>query len=398
MNNMTNQLDYIFSPNAIRDRCEDIYKYAKSGGTHFHVHENKLKNCAQFVHEVIKENYSKLEIPFHSRWRHFNAGQKENPNVHRLEDFHNSIKTLSPIDKIKKKWSLAIPSVLLDAGAGMSWQYVDNKNKMNFSKSEGLALATLEMYYDGFFENADALLSINEKVIEKYFQVSPSNPLVGIEGRVTLMKNLGELLKKQSVIYKSEKLGDLLDMVPRQSNGSISAVSILKVLLEQLNPIWPSRIVMNKVNLGDVWLYQPLAKDFLVPFHKLSQWMTYSLLEPLMESEISVSDVDRLTGLSEYRNGGLFLDSGVLELKDHKMAEKQHDPGSELVIEWRALTICLLDKITHLLQEKLKKTPKEFPLAKVLEGGTWWAGRKIAQSKRPDGAPPIQIKSDGTVF
>ncbi|MGE0634502.1 MAG: DUF1688 family protein, partial [Pseudobdellovibrionaceae bacterium] len=40
----------------------------------------------------------------------------------------------------------------------------------------------------------------------------------------------------------------------------------------------------------------------------------------------------------------------------------------------------------------------EFPLAKVLEGGTWWAGRFLAAEKRQGGPPPIQIKSDGTVF
>lgn len=36
---------------------------------------------------------------------------------------------------------------------------------------------------------------------------------------------------------------------------------------------------------------------------------------------------------------------------------------------------------------------------KVLEGGTWTAGRKIAKEKRPETCgPPIVIVSDGTVF
>jgi len=37
-------------------------------------------------------------------------------------------------------------------------------------------------------------------------------------------------------------------------------------------------------------------------------------------------------------------------------------------------------------------------LARVLEGGTWAAGRRIARERRPDGAPPLAIESDGTVF
>jgi hypothetical protein len=38
------------------------------------------------------------------------------------------------------------------------------------------------------------------------------------------------------------------------------------------------------------------------------------------------------------------------------------------------------------------------PLASVLEGGSWAAGRAIAFSRRADGSPPIKVVSDGTVF
>jgi hypothetical protein len=38
------------------------------------------------------------------------------------------------------------------------------------------------------------------------------------------------------------------------------------------------------------------------------------------------------------------------------------------------------------------------PLAKVLEGGTWAAGRIIARRLRADGSPPLNVVSDGTVF
>jgi len=39
-----------------------------------------------------------------------------------------------------------------------------------------------------------------------------------------------------------------------------------------------------------------------------------------------------------------------------------------------------------------------FPLARVLQGGTWTAGREIALARRTDGSPPIKVVSDGTVF
>ena len=53
-----------------------------------------------------------------------------------------------------------------------------------------------------------------------------------------------------------------------------------------------------------------------MPFHKLSQWLTYSLLEPFEWAGVTVTGLDALTGLPEYRNGGLLLDTGVLRLRD----------------------------------------------------------------------------------
>jgi hypothetical protein len=69
-----------------------------------------------------------------------------------------------------------------------------------------------------------------------------------------------------------------------------------------------------------------------------------------------------------------------------------------LVVEWRALTVALLDRIAPLVRERLGVSEKEFPLARVLEGGTWAAGRRLARERRPAGGPPIRVASDGTVF
>jgi hypothetical protein len=68
------------------------------------------------------------------------------------------------------------------------------------------------------------------------------------------------------------------------------------------------------------------------------------------------------------------------------------------VVEWRALTVALLDDVAALVRGRLGVAPEQFPLAKVLEGGTWAAGRRIARQKRVDGGPPLIVISDGTVF
>ena len=182
----------------------------------------------------------------------------------------------------------------------------------------------------------------------------------------------------------------------------VSAPAILSELLLHLTPIWPSRETLARVPLGDCWQH-PLLRtedrtDGLVPLHKLSQWLVYSLIEPLQEATYVVADIDGLTGLAEYRNGGLFLDTGVLSLRESAHAMHGHDLGSPLVVEWRALTVALLDELAGRVRQRLSVNAASFPLARLLQGGTWAAGRALAHTLRPDGASPIRVISDGTVF
>jgi hypothetical protein len=134
-----------------------------------------------------------------------------------------------------------------------------------------------------------------------------------------------------------------------------------------------------------------------VPFHKLSQWLTYSLLEPLAWAGVPVVGLEALTGLPEYRNGGLLLDMGVIVPRAASDHARTWKPSDEFVVEWRALTVSLLDELAAHVRTELGVSAQELPLACILEGGTWAAGRQIAQELR-GGAPPLTIDSDGTVF
>ncbi|MEO1293155.1 MAG: DUF1688 family protein, partial [Pseudomonadota bacterium] len=175
------------------------------------------------------------------------------------------------------------------------------------------------------------------------------------------------------------------------------ARSILIALLDALGPIWPNQRHLGGRALGDVWPHPMASGAGLVPFHKLSQWLAYSLIEPLQRLGLEITDLDALTGLAEYRNGGLFLDTGVIALRDPSVAETPQDPGGPLVVEWRALTVCLLDRVAAGVRAELRLDADALPLAAVLEGGTWAAGRRLAALKR-GGRPPIAIRSDGSVF
>jgi len=186
------------------------------------------------------------------------------------------------------------------------------------------------------------------------------------------------------------------------ASGSVAAPGVLSAVLRLLGPVWPSRLELEGVPLGDCWRHPALTTDDatsgLMPLHKLSQWLTYSLLEPLQTAGLAVTDVDGLTGLAEYRNGGLLIDTGVLALRDPSATRRPHEVGSTLVVEWRALTVALLDRLADIVRQRLGVGAEALPLAKVLQGGTWAAGRQIARKLRADGGPPLTVVSDGTVF
>jgi hypothetical protein len=188
----------------------------------------------------------------------------------------------------------------------------------------------------------------------------------------------------------------------RSQGRTLEADRILREILQLFWPIWPQRLSLGGISLGDTWRHPALQTDDetsgLVPFHKLSQWLAYSLIEPLQAAGVRVTDIDKLTGLPEYRNGGLFVDLEALVPADPSALAQVHTVDSLFIVEWRALTVALLDDIAERVRARLELDASRLPLACVLEGGTWAAGRRIALKKRADGSPPLKIESDGTVF
>ncbi len=398
-------IEHLLSPIAIRERARQIFELTEKGEGHFKIHEDRFKPTVDFVLKVIQEKYPKGDIPFHSRWGHFRAGQVDRP-----KELKTKLAKLGPVERARTELDLVITSVLLDAGAGAAWSF--DENGQSYSRSEGLGVASYHMFLSGIMSGdrkslrADSagLQSIRAADVEKFFQVTQKNPLVGVDGRVALLNGLGRAVENKE-IFKDGRPGNIVDYLIEKYGKVIPAPGVLRAVLDGLGVIWPGRLTatgeFGTINLGDVWKHSKLSQDpflSLVPIHKLSQWMTYSLIEPMLDAGLEVTGVEGLTGLAEYRNGGLLIDMGLLSLRDPKEASQAWRPDSDLIIEWRALTVHFLDRIGAEVQKALGKSPSEFPLAKVLEGGTWWAGRFIAKEKRPSADPPLQIVSDGTVF
>ncbi|MEZ5661768.1 MAG: DUF1688 family protein, partial [Burkholderiaceae bacterium] len=112
---------------------------------------------------------------------------------------------------------------------------------------------------------------------------------------------------------------------------------------------------------------------------------------------VQMHGLDELTALPEYRNGGLLIDTGVILPRDPALLAMPLTPGDEAVIEWRALTVALIDLLAPMVRERFGADAHEMPLARILEGGTWATGRALANELR-DGRPPLNIVTDGTFF
>lgn len=408
---------YLQRPQAIRDRTQQLFDLCQANQLeHFSCDLSKLDKVAEYVVETTRQLYPNFDVPFHSRWRHF--GEDSRTGKTRLTPPLFLPEKVEISDALRKdcakaQLDLAIVSVLLDAGAGSQWRYWDEATNETLSRSEGLAVASLRAFECGCFSSdpaspyqvdAAGLQQLTESDLAQAFQVKEDNPIVGLSGRLTLLHQLGEALASQPKRFGSStaRPGNLLDCLIRQYGQTVDAGNLLTEVLKSLGSIWPGRVALTGTNLGDVWPHPALPKTgigtHLVPFHKLSQWLTYSLVEPLAIGGVMVSNLDALTGLAEYRNGGLCVDLGLLVPKHPGVTGQSHLPGSSVIVEWRALTVVMLDMIGARVRQLLNKSAEELPLIKVLEGGTWAAGRRIAKQLRNSGVPPISIQSDGTVF
>jgi len=386
-----------------------VHRWVAEGRSpYFAIDASRLAAVAAYVADVTREAYPDLTIPYHSRWRHFSAG-----GIDRWGELA-ARSDADALERARMAADLATVSVLLDAGAGDRWRYCERASGLSFARSEGLAVASFDMFRAGAF-SADparpwrvdniALANIDAVTLARHFQVDAENPLVGLDARSALLRRLGKALAERADLFAREEArpGNLVDYCRNVAReGRIPAARLLAALLDGLSSIWPSGLTVHRYPIGDAGHHPAVrtgdATDGIVPFHKLSQWLAYSLIEPLETAGLAVERLHELTALAEYRNGGLLVDLGVIRPRAAIDPLLRHDVGSQLVVEWRALTVALMDPLVGLVRERLGLN-SSFTMPQLLQGGTWSAGRKIAHALRPpDGPSPIAVAADGTVF
>lgn len=323
--------------------------------------------------------------------------------------------TVDSHERTRRIIDLFLVSVLLDAGAGTKWQYKSKESGKVFRRSEGLAVASLEMFKMGMFSSiedqpcqvdSEGLKRLDVKRMARGLQVTAENPIDGLAGRTDLLIRLGDALLNQEIFGPEARPGNMLDYLLAHPSTHANSVPIIPLptlwdtLMNGLVKIWPAtRTQIDGVPLGDAWPCYSMPShstqpwENIVPFHKLTQWLTYSLMVPMQKlANIRFVGVELMTGLPEYRNGGLLVDTGLLTLKpddakrgleQYQMnATRQGQPNVEVVplftadddviVEWRAVTVGFLDELLAEVNTLLKLNGDDkLSLAQMLEAGTW---------------------------
>ena len=344
----------LFDPGTVRARCAAITRAALDDvSPHFTIERSRLAAAADRVAALTLRRFPDLRIPYHSRWRHFEAG-----GVDRKAELDALLDGRPAAEGARARFDLTVLSVLLDAGAGARWSYTEGQGVGAaalpvqrhagdallalldqaakgpaapppggatdaaaaavvgeaatgvYRRSEGLGVASLRAFMAGVFSastsdplRADAatLKLVDPAVLRGVFQVTPANAMVGLEGRAGLISRLGDALATESErTGLPARPGLLYDRITAGgTRTAVSATEVLAAVLQLLSPIFTSGSRVQGLPAGDVWPHRWAGADTAsgpdattggwVPFHKLGQWLAYSLLEPLQWAGVQVT-------------------------------------------------------------------------------------------------------------
>lgn len=147
-------------------------------------------------------------------------------------------------ERTRRLIDLFLVSVLLDAGAGTKWQYKSKESGKLYRRSEGLAVASLEMFKAGLFSSdrnqpcqvdSAGLRRLDVAAVAKGLQVSDQNPIDGLEGRTDLLIRLADALQNQELFGLDARPGNMLGMA--RDKNSLEDGKLIR--MSRLPPVTP---------------------------------------------------------------------------------------------------------------------------------------------------------------
>ena len=198
-------------------------------------------------------------------------------------------------ERTRRLIDLFLVSVLLDAGAGTKWSYRSKESGKVYRRSEGLAVASLEMFKAGFFSSSHTepcqvdsmgLMRLTVEQLAKGLQVSESNPLMGIEGRAGLLSRLGDVLLNRELFGVTARPGNMIGMLTQTdwSGTSRSESPRLSPLPSDNSSILhPNRNAPNLVGRPDTWPSRNMACN---PYSN-RQYVTWRCMAIVVNASLS---------------------------------------------------------------------------------------------------------------
>ncbi|KAI8061637.1 hypothetical protein BC940DRAFT_310016 [Gongronella butleri] len=413
----------------LREQCLKVQQLAVKGQSRFFdVDGSKFQDVIDLVVSTMRRDYQGQPdaMPAYGQWQRFG-------DQGHLQQLLSLWAAQSPLSQAQRLTDLFIVTAALDIESmhrHRAWSYQDPHAARRYTGSQGIALAVLELFMNGVFStepddpcrvDADALIHLDMSSVAN---LQATATLPGLENRIQLLNHMGTVIKAQSYFYdaktKANRPGYFIDYLL----GHASTIHTKKGPLIPLETLWPAML-----QLGELWGATPAGDvhecpstlldsaasiDASIPFHKHTQWLVYSLCEPLEKLLGAIIEgKDLLTPVPDYAQGGLLLDTGFLTLKraeyDRGIAQfrkhaQQHglaqvevtpmfDANDPVVTEWRALTVAYIDIAADHARQTLHQTRTSLPLSKFMEAGSFNVGKELAEISRPlTQIPPIAIQ------
>ena len=336
--------------------------------------DDALDGAAAAVADVTRTNYPDLAIPYHSRWRHFAAG-----GVDRRADLDAALAdrdTASPGPRHDRPDGHQRPArrrgrpLIGVIGRHPDVHPFGRLGGRQFSRVHAAGAFSSDPA-DPLRVDAAGLRALDTARLAAALQVDDDNPVVGLDGRIDLLHRLGDVLGRSG-----DRPGRCSTSRARHRVRAHDILSYLLVSLWGSGRRPTASTVFPSVTAGRI---RRCSGSRRTSCRSGSPTRCSRTVRVVRCPE--VTGLDELTGLPEYRNGGLMLDTGVLRLRDPQWADRTWTPADELIVEWRGLTVALLDELAGRVCAHLGT---DLPLACVLEGGTWATGRALASSCATD--------------
>lgn len=388
----------------VRDRCGQVLAWTRaSHSPWFEVDDDALEVAARRLATLTRQLHADQGGPIAGCWRRFAAG-----GVDRRVWLERLLAAEPPEQRTHARIDLAVVCEYLGQVPDDSWSYAEAATGQRFTGREGLAVALWHAFCAGLFSSdpqrplqADAagLRGVVTDHLGLALQAGRAWAWPDLQACAIALRRLGEVLSEQPEVFgEAGRPSGLFDTlispygVAVPHTADIRAHDILSQLLMTLSGLTPGGAQIGGVALGDCWQHPAAhgAGEGWVPLHARMQAITCALLEPFEWAGVQVRELSALTALADVLHGNLLLDTAVLRLRDPQSARTVWPRDAEIVIEWRALTVALLEELAPRVQHHRGRGDAGPGTAGLLIGRFEPAATALTLL-RPEGRPALRV-------